>query len=160
MMRSAALASLLALLSCSSTPTRPASASSHTADAALTAAKQPDQQQQDDGVIPPEIVRVEAVRIENRVKILTVGNVQGHYLTWCNADVDSCITPIPGKDYLLFTKATRWRFPGAKDFMTLKWIQDWSITYNNQENIALVPRDGGGPNVLGMYVLRSWEKSK
>jgi hypothetical protein len=132
------------LLSCSNSPT-----------------KQPVSQSHEDGTVAPEIVRSEAVRIEDGVKMLTVSNLQGNYLLSCNSDLDSCITPAPGKDYLLFTKSTRWKLPGAEDFLTLAFIQGWSISYNNGENIALLPEHPrGGPKEFGMYWLRSWNKNK
>jgi hypothetical protein len=156
-----ALLSFGVLLSCSSSrPKTSASANSYikpTADATL---EQPNKQPRIDGVRPPELFRSEGVRIEKGVKILTVGNVQGHYLLSCNTNLDSCVTPIPGKDYLLFTKTTRWKFPGAKDFVTLEWIQGWSGSYNNEENMALLPEDGHRSTGWGTYWLRSWNKNK
>jgi len=148
------------LLSCTSSPTKPASESSQVKAAPGSTLEQSNPQQQTDGLVPPEIVRSEGVRIEKGVKMLTVGNVQGHYLLSCNTNQDGCVTPTPGQDYLLFSKTTRWKFPGAKDFMTLEWIQDWTGTYNNEENIALLPRDRHSPTRMGMYWLRSWDKNK
>jgi hypothetical protein len=50
--------------------------------------------------------------------------------------------------------------PGAKDAIDLAWIQDWTVSYPNQEeNIALVP-DDGSPGGLGMYWLVSWNNNK
>jgi hypothetical protein len=90
------------------------------------------------------VVRAEEVRIENGLKTLTVGNSQGRYRLWCNTKADSCVSPVPGRDYLVFSKTTRWRFPGAAEVATLKFFQDFSVTYNNQENIALIPADQSG----------------
>jgi len=64
-----------------------------------------------------------------------------------------CITPERNKNYLLFNKDTRWKMPRAKDFISLAWIQDWTVKYNEGENIALVPEQGGGPKDLGMFLL-------
>jgi hypothetical protein len=61
---------------------------------------------------------------------------------------------VPGKDYFVFSKTTRWQFPGATKVATLKFFQDFSVTYNDQENVALVPSDGP----FGMYTLDSWRK--
>lgn len=108
------------------------------------------------GTTPPETVRVESVRVVGGVKNLKVGNAQGRYALACNTNQDSCITPIPGKDYLLFTKSTRWKKPGAKGFITLEWLQKWSGSYNDQENIGLIPADDSGITI-GIYWLRSWE---
>ena len=45
--------------------------------------------------------------------------------------------------------------PGAKDFISLAWIQDWTVKYNQGENIALVREQGGGPKDkdFGMFLL-------
>jgi hypothetical protein len=53
------------------------------------------------------------------MKIVTVGNAEGHYTLICNVKADGCITPERNKNYLLFNKDTRWKMPGAKDFLTL-----------------------------------------
>lgn len=144
------------LLSCSTPSTKPSKANSQ--DPSSTAG-QPHQQRDDVGVVPPEVVRSEEVHIGNGVKMLTVGNANGHYLLSCNTKVDSCITPAPGKNYLLLTKTTRWKMPGARDFLTLKFVQDFTVTYNEAENIGLVPEDDADPG-LGMYWLRSWRSNR
>jgi len=124
-------------------------------------------QQIPESTTTPEIVRAEEVRLEQDVKMLTVGNVQGHYFLSCNKTLESCMTPAPGKDYLLFSKCTRvMMFPGAKKPATLGLLQYFTVTYNNQENIGLIPReDDPGPEpddtwhpAIGMYWLRSWSK--
>src|SRR5437588_336208 len=79
---------------------------------------------------------VASVRVVKDVKMLSVGNGQGHYQLSCNTSQDSCVTPVPGRDYLVFTKETRWKKPGAKDFLTLTWLQGWSGSYPKEENIA------------------------
>jgi len=52
--------------------------------------------------------------------------------------------------------------PGAKDFITLAFVQDWTVSYNQGENIGLVPQeaDGAGPEGMGMYTLDSWTASR
>lgn len=102
-------------------------------------------------LVPPEVVRSENVRVEGDMKIVTVGNAQRHYSLFCNVKAAGCITPEPGKDYLLFDAKTRWKMPGAKDFISLAFVQDWTIKYNEGENIGLVPEQGGGG--LGMFLL-------
>ena len=102
-------------------------------------------------IVPPEIVRLENVRVDDDVKIVTVGNAKGHYTLICNVKADSCITPERGKNYLLFNKDTRWKMPGAKEFITLAFVQDWTIKYNKGENIGLVPEDANGD--FGMFLL-------
>ena len=69
------------------------------------------------------------------------------------------VTPAPSKDYFLFNKTTKWKFPGATGYVTLDWLQDWSIKYTNLENIALVP-DEGARTAIGMYWLVSWSKNE
>jgi hypothetical protein len=104
-------------------------------------------------LIPPEVVQFENVHIDQGVKVVAVGNASKHYSLICNVESAACITPEPNKNYLLFNKKTRWKMPGAKDFITLAFIQDWTVTYNKGENIGLVPETGGGPTELGMFVL-------
>ena len=105
----------------------------------------------------PEIVRSERVQNDNRgLMWVTVGNSGGDYVLACNRKADACITPIPGKDYYVFNKTTKWKFPGAAKSVTLAWIQDWTISYLNGENIALVPAEGGQPTEVGMYWLETW----
>ena len=41
----------------------------------------------------------------------------------------------------------------AKTFITLAFVQDWTVKYNEGGNIGLVPEESGGPDKLGMYVL-------
>ena len=69
---------------------------------------------------------------------------------------DNWLTPAPGKDYYLFNKNTKWEMPGATKFITLSWIQGWSVSYPSGENIALIPAEGGAPQEMGMYWLDSW----
>ena len=132
--------------------TEPVKAQTHDADAP---AQQVVPQQQNVGLIPPEVVRSEEVQIESGVKTLTAGNAHRRYHLFCNATVDSCVTPTPDKNYLVFSKTTRWQMPGAKVPLTLKFLQDFSVTYNNQENIALFPADPDTDSSFGMYGLLS-----
>jgi len=106
-------------------------------------------------IVPLEVVRLENVRIDGDIKIVTVGNAKKHYSLFCNVKADGCITPERDRNYLLFNKDTRWKMPGAKDFLSLVWIQDWTVKYNQGENIALVREQGGGPKDkdLGMFLL-------
>jgi hypothetical protein len=43
--------------------------------------------------------------------------------------------------------------PGAKDFITLAFVQDWTVKYNEGINIGLVPDEAKGD--LGMFLLDS-----
>jgi len=48
----------------------------------------------------------------------------------------------------VFNKSTKWKFEGATKSVTLAWFQDWTVSYPNGENIALVRR-AGSPKRLG-----------
>jgi hypothetical protein len=106
-------------------------------------------------VVPPEVVQLENVQIEGDMRTVYVGNANNHYLLYCNIKATTgCITPEENKNYLLFNANTRWKLPGANTFITLAFIQDWTIKYNQGENIGLVPEDGDrGPDHLGLYLL-------
>ena len=106
----------------------------------------------------PEIVRFQTVRTDKGSKFVTVGNAKGSYKLSCNLKVTGCITPGSAKDYYVFKKGTRWRMPGAKVDIDLTFVQDWIGAYKNSENIGLVPKDGGGPETLGIFTLGSWTK--
>ena len=103
---------------------------------------------------------MEKVVFVGGVKNLTVSNAEGKYALACNSNVDTCLTPTPGKDYLLFNKTTKWKFPGATDYATLDFWEDWTIKYNDAENVALVPAAEGQRMKIGMYWLVSWNKDK
>jgi hypothetical protein len=150
--------SFLFAVSCSSSPPKTASANSQVKAGSDSTAVQANPPQSDEELTPPEIVRTEEVQILKDVKMLTVGNAQGHYFISCNKTQADCITPMPGKDYLLFSKTTRWKFPGATGVVTLDFLQQWSGTYNDQENIGLIPSEGDRTRI-GMYWLRSWSKN-
>jgi hypothetical protein len=104
-------------------------------------------------IVPPEIVQSRNVHVDGDVKTVTVGNANRHYSLSCNVKAAGCITPEPNKNYLLFNKGTRWKMPGAKDFISLAFVQDWTVKYNEGENIGLVPEQGGSPDELGLFLL-------
>src|SRR6266436_4428958 len=107
------------------------------------------------GLTPPEIVRVENVHLEEGAKIIIVGNDNGRYVLSCNIKASGCVTPLPGIDYFVFKKDTRWKIrPEAKEFMTLEFIQFWSEYSPNTENIGLVIKDSGqgGASSMGIYI--------
>jgi S1-C subfamily serine protease len=124
----------------------------HDADAPTQQAKP---QEPNEGLTPPEVVRSEEVQIEGAVKKIIVSNTNNRYHLICNAEAESCRTPVPDKDYLVFSEATRWQIPGAKVPLTLKFLQDFSVIYQGQENIALVPSDPDSFSSFGIYVLLS-----
>jgi hypothetical protein len=103
-------------------------------------------------LVPPEVVRLENMQVEGDMRTVYVGNANNHYLIYCNIKASAgCITPEENKNYLLFNSNTRWKMPGAKDFLTLSFIQDWTIKYNQGENIGLVPEDAKGD--FGLFIL-------
>lgn len=110
----------------------------------------------------PEVVRLTKVETVDLMMHVTVGNLAGDYLLSCNPDVNkdsgvrSCLTPIPGRDYLLFRNNTKWLVNGAKQPMSLKFMQDWSVTYNNGENIGLLEAKSAERQGFGLYLLLSW----
>jgi|SRR5664280_469237 hypothetical protein len=150
-----ALLSLGFLLSCSSSPSKTQTSKPVTPNAEQASVPPPDPNQ-----VPPETVRLEKVVFVGGVKNLTVSNAEGKYALACNSNVDTCLTPTPGKDYLLFNKTTKWKFPGATDYATLDFWEDWTIKYNDAENVALVPAAEGQRMKIGMYWLVSWNKDK
>jgi hypothetical protein len=103
-------------------------------------------------LVPPEVVQLEHVQVEGDMRTVYVGNANNDYLLYCNIKADGCITPQENKNYLLFNGNTRWKMPGAKDFLTLAVIQDWTVKYNQGENIGLMSEDGKGPS-LGLFML-------
>jgi hypothetical protein len=90
------------------------------------------------GVTPPEIVRVENVRLEEGVKTVIVGNDNARYVLSCNIKANGCMTSLTGIDYFVFKKDTRWQLPEARDSMTLQFMQHWTESYNDVENIGLM----------------------
>ena len=103
-------------------------------------------------IVAPEVVQLENLQVEGDMRTVYVGNANNHYLLYCNIKAPAgCITPEENKNYLLFNANTRWKMPGAKDFLTLAFIQDWTIKYNQGENIGLVPEDGKGD--MGLFIL-------
>src|SRR5262245_42996763 len=104
-------------------------------------------------LVPPQVVRFESVRIDREIKLVRVGNSQQHYTLFCNVKAEGCITPERGTNYLQFDSGTRWKMPGAKGFITLAFIQDWTVKYSQGENIGLVAEAGSGANPPGMFIL-------
>ncbi len=101
--------------------------------------------------IPPEVVQLENVQADSGMRIVYVGNANKHYVLLCKVNAAGCITPQANKNYLLFDTNTRWKLPGATDFITLAFVQDLTVKYNKGENIGLVPEDAKGD--LGMFLL-------
>jgi hypothetical protein len=102
-------------------------------------------------LVPPEVVRLENVKIDDGMKTVYLENANKHFVLYCDVKADGCITPEANKNYLLFDANTRWKMPGATNFLTLESLQDWTVKYNKGENIGLVPQDASGN--LGMFLL-------
>ncbi len=104
-------------------------------------------------LVPPEVVQLENVQEEDGMRTVYVGNANNHYLLFCNTKASAgCIMPEENKNYLLFKANTRWKLPGAKDFLTLAFIQELTIKYKQGENVGLVAEDGKGED-LGLFIL-------
>jgi hypothetical protein len=107
-------------------------------------------------VVPPEIVQPDSVSIDGDVKTVKVGNAKGVYTLSCNLKADGCITPQPATNYLLFNKNTRWKLPGATEFITLQFFQDWLVKYDAGENVGLWPEDRNAD--FGIFLLKRWDR--
>jgi hypothetical protein len=112
---------------------------------------------QDNETVLPEAVRLEKIVVSRGGKTVIVSNQEGRYTLQCNLDQDSCLSPKPGKDYWLFTKTTKVKMEGASDYMTLKFLMDFSGSYNHQENMALVSVTEDRSH-WGVYWLKSWDQ--
>lgn len=106
----------------------------------------------------PEIVQASRVTVDGDSKLITMESDTGRYVLSCNLNANGCITPAPQRRYYLVTKMTRWKMPGAARPIDLQFVQDWTGSYRNGENIGLVPVNSGPPDSLGMFVLESWSK--
>jgi hypothetical protein len=102
-------------------------------------------------IIPPEVVRLENVKVDSEMRTVYVGNANKHYVLFCNAKAVGCITPQANKNYLLFNAKTRWKITGGTDFIMLTFVQDLTTKYDQGENIGLVAEDAKGD--LGMFIL-------
>ena len=118
------------------------------------------------GAPEPEVVQLRKTEMLDRMKHVTVGNDAGDYVLVCspaaNEDqgVQSCLSPRPQRDYLLFRENTKWLIRGAKEPMTLKFMQDFSVIYNGKENVGLLPAQNlTKDESFGMYWLSSWTAS-
>ena len=116
----------------------------------------------------PEVVQLRSIEAVGGEKHVTVGNVAGDYVLVCNEaanekekhPVPSCISPRAQMNYLLFRSNTKWVTKGvtkASVTMDLAFMQDFTVTYNDSENIGLVPTgDHKADEPWGGYWLLSW----
>ena len=114
------------------------------------------------GVPEPEVVQLENVETVQGTLHVTVGNALGDYVLVCNfasnpeVGIQSCLAPQPQRDYLLFRKNTKWLMKGAEQPIDLKFMQDWSVSYNDAENIGLLPAKKSQAEQFRMFWLLSW----
>ena len=116
------------------------------------------------GAPEPEVVQLKKIETIDGEKHVTVGNVAGEYVFVCVDEandkekyaIQSCLSPRPQQDYLLFQTHTRWLINGAKEPMNLKFMQDWSVAYKRGENIGLLPATKSDTEQFGVYWLLSW----
>jgi hypothetical protein len=102
-------------------------------------------------VVRPEIVRLWNMQVKGDLRSVYLGNDNNRYVLFCNVKTDGCIKPEEKKNYLLFNANTRWKMPGAKDFLTLTFMQEWTVKYNQGENVGLISEDGSSG--IGVFVL-------
>src|SRR5262249_26468968 len=121
--------------------------------AAIVSAQNPPESQAnaENGVVPPETVRVEKQSADGDTRYATVGNEKGHFWLVCKATAKGCISLDASRNYLLFNSRTRWMLPGAKEFMTLSLVQDSTSKYEKGESIGLVSESRQGD--MGMFLL-------
>jgi uncharacterized protein YecT (DUF1311 family) len=111
----------------------------------------PDKDAAGQSPVAPEVVRLENITVEDGVRTVYVGNSDKHYVLFCSVKAEACITPEEDKNYFLFNENTRWKMPGAEKFLTLSSMQDFTIKYNQGQNIGLIAEDKSGG--IGMFVL-------
>jgi hypothetical protein len=110
----------------------------------------------------PEVVQLKSVEAVDRTLHVTVGNTAGDYALVCNLDangevgIKSCSAPNPQRNYLLFRSNTKWLITGAQEPMSLEFMQDWSVKYNNAENIGLLPAKASKEENFRVFWLSSW----
>ncbi len=120
------------------------------------------------GAPEPEVVELRKVETVNSDKHVTMENVTGEYVLVCveaandkeKHPVQSCLSPRPGQNYLLFRANTRWLVNGAKDPINLAFMQNWSVKYNRGENIGLMSAKRTDAEEFGVYWLLSWTEKK
>jgi len=113
----------------------------------------------------PEVVQLTKVETIDNEKHVTVENVAGEYVLVCveaandkeKHVIQSCLSPRPQQNYLLFRENTRWLVNGAKTPINLAFMQDWSVTYNRGENIGLMSAKKAAAEEFGVYWLLSWK---
>jgi hypothetical protein len=92
-----------------------------------------------------------------------VSGAAGSFVLVCNPAVNedsgvrSCRTPRPQRDYLLFRNNTKWLKKGGTQPLTLAFMQDYSVSYRQGENVGLLPANDTEHEGFCVYWLLSWE---
>jgi hypothetical protein len=113
----------------------------------------------------PEVVQPKSVQTVDRTLRVTVGNTAGDYVLVCNLDANtevgpkSCSAPNPQRNYLLFRGNTKWLVKGAQDPIDLQFMQNYSVRYNDAENIGLLPAKASKEEYFRVFWLLSWTAS-
>lgn len=110
----------------------------------------------ENGELPPQIVRFESVRNADGIKFVVLGNKDGRFNVSCNLAAEGCITPARGRDYYVFEESTRWTIPGAKNPITLSFIQNRTVTYPDIENIGILAKNSDTSPAMGLFILNYW----
>jgi hypothetical protein len=115
------------------------------------------------GAPEPEVVQLGKIEDVQQQRNVTVGNAAGDYVLVCspvaydNSAVPSCISPRPGRNYLLFRENTLWLRNGEKDPITLQSVQRLAVNYNHLRNVALVAAQQTDGEPPGVYWISSWK---
>lgn len=110
----------------------------------------------------PEVVQLRKIETVGTAKHVTVGNAAGDYMLVCDlgangeTGIQSCVSPDPLRDYLLFRTETKWLRKGATQPMSLKFMEDFSVSYNDHENVGLMAAKPATEENFGVYWLSSW----
>ena len=120
------------------------------------------------GAPEPEVAQLKKIETTDGEKHVTVQNVAGEYVLVCveaandkeKHPIQSCLSPRPQQNYLLFRENTKWLVNGAKNPINLAFMQDWSVTYNRGENIGLMAAKKTDAEEFGVYWLLSWTEKK
>jgi hypothetical protein len=116
------------------------------------------------GAPEPEVLQLRHIETVGEERRVTVGNIAGDYVLVCSGEVnekekhaiESCLTPRPQRDYLLFKSNTKWLVKGAPEPMTLAFMQDYTVSYNRAENIGLMTSRKSDDEGFGVHWLLSW----
>jgi hypothetical protein len=113
----------------------------------------------------PQIVRLQRVEVIGGEEHVVMGNAAGEYTLVGNLGQKTCITPTPGTDYFLFAGKERWKWLGAENYVSLDFYTDWTGSYTNQTNVAIVPVQKGSNGLWsstgdwGIFWVQLWQNN-